>query len=241
MRSTSSLPFVPRALAFGLALAGASIAQESRPASQAPSPPEPSASTETPEQGTLVLQLDGNRRYCVKWNEIPLREGAVRPRHERSGPLITTYGYKYQISATRRGATGVTKLFESPAIRTAYNVRERPPNLPPSPRLPTPEDLKAETRPPRSRESTRWIKEHTCTDLKPEYSFPIAPGRYDVYLGFDLLVSTGSWVPLQSDYVTDVSVERDQKTRIRGRVDFSNGVRTVKFEPVGRPRPAGKP
>lgn len=241
MPSTSSPPLLPWALAFWLALAGAPIAQENRPASQAPTPPEPSSPTETEEQGTLVLQLDGNRRYCVKWNEIPMREGAVRPRHERSGPLITTYGYKYQISATRRGATGVTKLFESPAIRTAYTVQERPPDLPPSPRLPTPEDLKAKTRPPRSRRSTRWIKEHTCTNLNAEYSFPMAPGRYDVYLGFDLLVSTGNWVPLQSDYVTDVSVERDRKTRIRGRVDFSNGVRTVKLEPVRKPRPAGKP
>jgi hypothetical protein len=89
-------------------------------------------------------------------------------------------------------------------------------------------------------QSPRWIPEGTCTTLAADYSFPLAPGNYDIYLGFDVLVSSGQWLPLQSDYVTDVTVDKDLTTRVDGRVDYTDGVRTVKMESSRKPSPPAK-
>ena len=191
--------------------------------------------------GTLTLQLSGNRKFCVDWNEVDFKPGTVKPRQQRNAPLITTFGYKYQISASRRGMTFITKLMESPTIRTAYLERQLPEKKPPQPRLATPKDQKASSHPfQMSKNLPRWIPEGTCATLPPEQSFPLAPGRYDIYLGFDVLLNTGQWAPMQSDYVTDVLIEKGLATRVNGRVDYTDGVRTVKLESSEKPRLPGK-
>jgi hypothetical protein len=182
-----------------------------------------------------VISLSGNRQFCVNRNEVEAPAGTIRPREQRSSPLITTLGYKYQVAASLRGTSTVTKLFESPVIRTAYSVKEPRKTELPTPRLPTPEDRERSRVGAGDDKVSRWIPKNTCTTLAEASSFPLPPGRYDVYLGFDLLVKGGQWVPLQSDFITDVRIEKDRATRVLGRVDYTDGVRTVKLEAAEEP------
>lgn len=201
-------------------------------------PPEPAAE----EMGTLIVELTGNRNFCVDRNELTAKPGTIKPRQYRDAPLVTTLGYKYQFSANRRGTTAILKLMESPIFRTAYIENEIPPKGLPQPRLATPKDQKTATPALQGpKKIPRWIPENTCTVLAPEYSFPLAPGRYDVYLGFDVLVGGGQWVPLQSDFVTDQIIEKGRVSRIQGRVDYTDGVRTVKLDSSPKPGPPAKP
>jgi hypothetical protein len=191
--------------------------------------------------GTVQLDLSGNRNFCVQANEIEIKPGSVKPRQYRNAPLVTTFGYKYQISASRRGTSAILKLLESPTIRTTYMTKEHPGTKYPQPRLATPKDLKTNGQPLQAPELVpHWIAENTCTLLKPEYSFPLAAGRYDVYLGFDLLANTGQWVPLQSDFLTDVLIEKGRVTRVWGKVDSTGGIRTVKLSAQPESSPASK-
>jgi hypothetical protein len=201
--------------------------------------PVPQTAPAVEDAGTLILQLAGNRNFCVDRNEIDIKPGSVKPRQQRIAPLVTTMGYKYQISANRRGTTGIVKLLESPTIQTAYMMKEHKKQGPPQPRLATPKDLKNPTNPLAGAQKVpHWIAENTCTTLKPEYSFPLSEGHYDVYLGFDVLLNNGQWVPLQSDFLTDVAVQKGLVTRVDGRVDFEGGARTVKLESFEKPVPA---
>ncbi len=188
------------------------------------------------DQATLTLALSGNRNFCVTRNEVDIKAGSLKPRQYRNAPLVTTYGYKYQISANRRGTTAILKLLESPVIRTAYAEPVRHEQALPQPHIPTEKELKDASQPFQApKKVPRWIPENTCTLLQPEYSFPLAPGRYDIYLGFDVMASNGQWSPLQSDFLTDVILEKGQVTRVDGRVDYTNGVRTVKLESFQKP------
>jgi hypothetical protein len=226
--------FLPLLLA---GLAGAAGMVQEKPQSA----PETQTAPATEEVGTLSLQLSGNRNFCVDRNEVDIKPGAVKPRQYRNAPLVTTFGYKYQISASRRGTSSITKLMESPTIRTAYMERQLPEKKLPQPRLATPKDQKSSSQPfQQTKKVPRWIPESTCTTLPPEHSFPLAPGRYDIYLGFDVLLNNGQWAPMQSDFVTDVLIEKGQVTRVNGRVDYTGGVRTVKLESSEKPRPIGK-
>lgn len=192
-------------------------------------------------QGTLHLKLAGNRQFCVVMNELEFSETSrSKPRQQRNSPLITTMGYKYQISVSRRGTSGVTKLFESPAIRTTYYEKPKPANETPQPRLPTKKDTKAGARPfGGSSKIPRWIPDSACTTLQPEYSFPLLEGRYDVYLGFDLLTPNGRWVPLQSDFIVDLPIEKGREARVEGKVDYSGGQRTVTLSGPGKKASSG--
>jgi len=196
--------------------------------------PSPQTAPAPGEQGTLSISLAGNRQFCVNMNELDFSEAARKPRQKRNSPLITTMGYKYQLSVSRRGSSGVTKLFESPTIRTVRWEKEIKPQQPPQPRLPTPQDLKSASRPLGTNKIPRWIPEHTCTTLQNEYSFPLEGGRYDVYLGFDLLSASGQWVPLQSDFITNLIVEKGKTSRVEGKVDYSDGLRTVELSAPGQ-------
>jgi len=217
------------------------VTQEKPPVTADSPAPAAEAGPAAGEMGTLVVHLAGNRKFCVERNEVGMKPGTVKPRQERNSPLVTTFGYKYQISASRRGTTSIIKLMESPTTRTAYMQKQAPRKSPPQPRLATPKDLKATNRPFGGQSQiTRWIPEGTCTTLAADYSFPLAAGHYDVYLGFDLLVSSGQWLPLQSDYVTDVTIDKDMTTRVDGRVDYADGVRTVKMESSHKPSPPAK-
>jgi hypothetical protein len=215
-------------------------AQADRPPAPAPDPAAEAAPVSPPappagETGTLRIELNGNRQFCVTTNELEPQAGAVKPREERTGPLITTFGYKYQFAVSRRGSSQVVKLLESPTIRTAYTEKIRPPDLPPTPRLPTKKDLKDSAQPFARKTLVRWNPKRACTTLDPVYEFPLAPGRYDVYLGFDLLFQNGQWTPLQSDFVSDVAVDKGRVAVVHASVDSQGATRTVKLESAAPP------
>ena len=218
-------------------MAGAADTAQERPQSAPATQTAPAAE----DTGTLSLQISGNRKFCVSHNEVDFEHGTVKPRQQRNSPLITTLGYKYQISASRRGAGSIIKLMESPTIRTTYMERQIPDAKPPQPRLTTPTDKKTSSQPlKQTKKLPRWVPGSGCTTLLPEHTFPLAPGRYDIYLGFDVLLFNGQWAPMQSDFVTDVLIEKGRVTRVNGLVDYTDGVRTVKLESPEKPPPAGK-
>jgi len=218
-----------------VALAGFMLPAVAR--SQEPAPvSEPSANPQTapssPSDGTLIVQVLGNRKFCVKRNELDVAESSTKPEGQHHTPSITTMGYKYQISVSRRGDPGITKLLESPVIRTLYWESKKKEQGLPQPRLPDENDLKkAESGQTYTTHKTaKWIAENACTTLLPEYGFPLAPGRYDVYLGFDLLGVNGQWVPLLSDFITNLSIETGKKAQVVAQVDSAGPRRTVKLE-----------
>ena len=214
------------------------ISQEADPPAEPAAPP---AQTQpaSPEDGTLLLSFSGNREFCVVRNEIEISESARQARGQRNIPLITTMGYKYQISVNRRGGSGITKLLESPMIRTTYWEEQKKSQEPPQPRLPTEKDLKKGKQSYGTNKIPHWMPKNTCTTLLPEYRFPLTPGRYDVYLGFDLLGINGQWVPLESDFITNLSIEMGKTSRVEGKVDTTSGVRTVKLEAPAKTASAG--
>lgn len=214
------------------------ISQEADPPAE---PAAPAAQTQpaSPEDGTLLLSLSGNRQFCVVRNEIEISQSAREARGQQKIPMITTMGYKYQISVSRRGGGGVTKLHESPMIRTTYWEEQKKSHELPQPRLPTEKDLKKSKQSYGTNKTPRWMPKNTCTTLLPEYRFPLTPGRYDVYLGFDLLGINGQWVPLASDFITNLSIEKGKTSRVEGKVDTSSGVRTVKLEAPAKTASAG--
>jgi hypothetical protein len=221
----------------GLSLLEAQVSEQEKPTPEVSTPPsapapEPAGKEPaSPDDGTLLLALSGNRQFCVKMNELEFSKEALKPREQRSGPLITTFGYKYQISMSRQGKSGVVKLFESPTYRTAYMEKVKTPTEYPQPRLPTEKELKqARQKKYTNKEKPHWLPKDTCTTLESQYSFPLPQGRYDIYLGFDVLVLNGLWSPLQSDFVTNVVIEKGKVSRIEGTVDTSKGVRTVKLQ-----------
>ena len=200
---------------------------------QAPQPPEstqasPAPRAATPDEGTLLVSLTGNRKYCVDRNELAISDRG-KPREKQNMPRITTMGYKYQFSVSRRGGSGVEKLLESPTIKTIYWEEPKIVKEPPQPRLPTEHELKNPKKSYGSKRIPRWISQNTCTTLMREYRFPLPPGRYDVYLGFDLLAINGQWTPLDSDFITNLTVEAGKTARVDAKVDYAEGVRTVKL------------
>ena len=209
-------------------------AQESvKPDEPDPKAPESAAPPATPpaakpDEGTLLVKISGNRKYCVDRNELEVTDRG-KEREQRNMPRITTMGYKYQFSVSRRGGSGVEKLLESPTIKTIYWEEPKKGKELPQPRLPTEQELKHPKQSFSSKRIPRWIAQNTCTTLMPEYRFPLVPGRYDVYLGFDLLAVNGQWVPLDSDFITNLTVEAGKTARVDGKVDYAEGVRTVKL------------
>ena len=71
-------------------------------------------------------------------------------------------------------------------------------------------------------------------------TIPLEPGRYDVYLGFDLLGINGQWISLESDFVVNQMIETGQTSRVEGKVDYTDGVRTVKLNSSGKTAAGGR-
>jgi len=217
------------------------FSQETTPPADLPAADPPAAATQTAPAhpgGTLLVSLSGNRQFCVQRNELSISESTRKQRSHRNIPTITTMGYKYQISVSRRGGTGVTKLFESPMIRTTYWEEKKKSKELPQPRLATEKEMQS-GQTYGSNKIPRWMPNNSCTTLQPEYKFPLQPGRYDVYLGFDLLSVNGQWVPLESDFITNLIIEMGKLSRVDAKVDTTSGVRIVKLEAPAKAASAG--
>jgi hypothetical protein len=229
--------------ALGLLLSAPLFSQETTPPADLPPADPPAAATQTapaqPEDGTLLVSLSGNRQFCVERNELSISESTLKEWSPRNIPTITTMGYKYQISVSRRGGTGVKKLLESPMIRTTYWEEKKKSKELPQPRLPTEQEMKQPRQTYGTNKIPHWMPHNSCTTLQPEYKFPLQPGRYDVYLGFDLLGVNGQWVPLESDFITNLIIETGKSSRVDAKVDTTSGVRTVKLEASAKAASAG--
>jgi hypothetical protein len=123
-------------------------------------------------------------------------------------------------------------------IRTTYWEEKKKSKELPQPRLATEKEMQS-GQTYGSNKIPRWMPNNSCTTLQPEYKFPLQPGRYDVYLGFDLLGVNGQWVPLESDFITNLIIEMGKLSRVDAKVDTTSGVRIVKLEAPAKAASAG--
>jgi hypothetical protein len=183
-----------------------------------------------PGKGRMTLAFGGNRRWCTYPDDR-----MVRPRVEK-GPRtrrneIITFGYKFSVSAIKRGAPAAPiMLFESPTIRTAswrpaskVGVMTRK-----SPVGPGSGGQTTLGKTPQGQEGPTtlvpyWQEQYRCTTLPERFDFDLDPGTYDVYIAFDLLDQQGSWSHRSTAFLTDVTVEGGRRTRLDGLVNLAAG------------------
>lgn len=190
----------------------------SQPASiRAPNLPEKPAAG----LGRLRIDVEGSRRWCT----FP-DDRVVKPPVKPSGPAtrgtVFTFGYMFSVAAVNRTRPSETlMLFESPVIRTAVlrQAAKLGKGAAPSNRSPVigevPEKviIKDKTTDP-SAMVPFWQEAYRCTSLPEAFDFDVAPGTYDVYLAFDILLRSGNWAHRTIAYATDVTITEGSATRL---------------------------
>jgi len=184
-------------------------------------------------KGRLTLAVGGNRRWCTRPDDRVVKPPAERAQPPRKGSDVFTFGYKFTISAIKRGSADTPlMLFESPVYRTASwrpaskvggggGRRRRSPG--PDSSLASPPTAAR----PRGEDPTAmvpfWQEIYRCISLPERFDFDLDPGSYDVYVAFDLLNRDNSWVHRSTGYLTDIEVAEGRRTRLEGVVNLGPG------------------
>jgi hypothetical protein len=58
-----------------------------------------------------------------------------------------------------------------------------------------------------------------------QFDFDVDPGRYDVYLSFDIMMRSGTWVHRTYAYLTDIEVVEGSRTVVDGALEMRGGGR----------------
>lgn len=189
-------------------------------------PPEPAAG-----KGRLSLRFGGNRQWCTFPDDRIVRPPARPSGRKGARSEVFTFGYKFIVSAVRRGAPETPlMLFESPLYKTASWRPAAKVGIGASQGVTGPRILSGEPgqkpAPPGPSASTLvpyWQEEFRCTTLAERFEFDLEPGTYDVYIAFDLLLRQGTWVHRMADYLTDVPLEAGRTTLLQGLVNLGAG------------------
>jgi hypothetical protein len=203
-------------------------------------PPRPAAG-----KGRLTLIMEGNRRWCTDRDDRVAkppdmknpRAGAPAPPREE----IFTFGYQFTIAAVERMHPGETlMLFESPIIRTAV-MREAAKlgrgiqSSVTTPQIPDPDDTRKTKTPDHEMPSTlvpMWQEQYRCAKVPETIDFDLAPGIYDIYMAFDIMLRSGAWAHRSVAFQTDVEIRADATTRLDGLVNMSGGAhRDLRLSP----------
>jgi hypothetical protein len=190
------------------------------PSIQAPSLPEKPAAG----QGRLRIDVDGSRRWCT----FPDDRVVKPPAKSGAGPAarnpVYTFGYMFSVAAVNRSRPAETlMLYESPVFRTAV-LRQAAKlgkgKAVPSNRGPvvgeTPERITIkDTKTDPSAMVPYWQEAYRCTSLPEAFDFDVAPGTYDVYVAFDILLRSGNWTHRSIAYATDVTITEGSATRLQ--------------------------
>jgi len=184
-------------------------------------------------KGRLTLAVGGNRRWCTHPDDRVAKPPSERAEPPRKGSEVFTFGYKFTISAIKRGSADTPlMLFESPVYRTASwrpagkvgggtGRRRRSPgpdsalSAPPTANKPRGEDPTAMV--------PFWQETYRCISLPERFDFDLDPGSYDVYVAFDLLNRDNSWVHRSTGYLTDIEVAEGRRTRLDGVINLGPG------------------
>jgi hypothetical protein len=189
-------------------------------------PEEPAAG-----MGRLRIDFAGTRKWCT----FP-DDRVVKPQAPQEGPparnQVYTFGYKFTVAALNRAHPSETMLlFESPTIRTAVLRQAAKLGVakpPPANRAPTigepPERVmvKGKKLDPTAMVPL-WQEEYRCTTLPEAFDFDLAPGTYDLYLAFDILLRSGNWAHRTIAYETDVTIGEGDTTRLQATAGIRAG------------------
>jgi hypothetical protein len=198
--------------------------------------------------GRLRIDVAGTRKWCT----FP-DDRVVKPPAGQSGPAVRnavyTFGYMFTVAAVSRAKPSETMLlFESPTIRTAVlrqagkigRAQAPPANRAPAiGELPEHIQLKDKKQDP-SAMVPFWQEEYRCTSLPEVFDFDLAPGTYDLYLAFDILLRSGSWAHRTIAYETDVTIGEGDTTRLQAVANMKAGGRR-ELELSGPAEPASGP
>lgn len=198
------------------------------PSIQAPSlPGKPAAG-----MGRLRIDVGGTRRWCT----FP-DDRVVKPPVKQTGPAsrnpVYTFGYMFTVAAVNRARPSETLLlFESPIIRTAVlrqaaklgRAKAAPSNRPP---MLGDADGKVSAREKQDPSALVpfWQEDYRCTTLPEAFDFDVAPGTYDLYLAFDILLRSGSWAHRTIGFATDVTVGEGGAVRLQATAGMQAGGR----------------
>jgi len=212
--------------------------EESTPVVRGPVPIRPPRVLSAPAegQGRLSIEFDGNRRWCTFPDDRlqnPLTPEASRLKGRRA---VYTFGYQFSIAAVKPSQPDTTLLlFSSPEITTATlrqagklgrgKTTGRTTSLNPKA---VPDD--AARKDPRDRETAAtlvpyWDEAQRCASVGEQFDFDLDPGRYDVYIAFDIKLASGAWVHRTYAYLTGIDIEQGSRTVVDGVIDMHGGGR----------------
>ncbi len=197
-------------------------------------PPEilapPMPSTPAAGMGRLAWVIAGNRRWCT-YPDDRLVKPPQRPGQTEEKDEIFTFGYKFSMSAVKRGnAATPLMLFESPLYRTAEwrlasKVGQTRTTARTGPSIGVPGERASRSRAiPKTPDTLvpYWDEVYRCVTFPARMDFDLEPGTYDVYIAFDLLNREGGWVHRMSGYLTDIQVEAARRTRLDGTINLGS-------------------
>lgn len=229
-------------VAVAVVTVGAGIAIAAHPApspTPAPVPPVPHAPEIRANQipvspaagkGRIVLAIGGNRKWCT-YPDDRLMKPEPKPGQTIDRHAVFTYGYKFSISAVRRGQADLPlMLYESPTFRTATLLPAAKLGRGKKPATGGPVITSEEEHGPHSATPIgpdtlvpRWEEINRCVTLPEEMDFDLDPGTYDVYMAFDIMGREGGWVHRSMGHITDVPVEASRNTRLDGVINMASG------------------
>ena len=185
--------------------------------------------------GRLRIDVDGSRRWCTFKDDRVVKPP---PKPGSAGPAardpVYTFGYMFTVAAVSRSRPSETlMLYESPVFRTAV-LRQaaklgmgqaapsnRPPVVGETPEKIIIRDKKQDP----SAMVPYWQEAYRCTTLPEAFDFDLAPGTYDIYLAFDILLRSGNWTHRSIAFATDVTISEGGATRLQATAGMQAGGR----------------
>jgi hypothetical protein len=68
-----------------------------------------------------------------------------------------------------------------------------------------------------------WHRENRCAIVGERFDFNLDEDDYDVYIAFDLLMRSGSWIHRSYGFLTGIHVESGRRTIVDGFLDLRGG------------------
>ena len=198
------------------------------PTIQAASLPEKPA----PGMGRLRIDVGGSRRWCTFPDDRVVKP-PVKPNAPVARNPVYTFGYMFTVAAVNRARPAETlMLFESPVFRTAV-LRQAAKlghsQATPSNRAPAIGEMPERVQAPKKEDPSAlvpyWQEAYRCTSLPEGFDFDLAPGTYDLYLAFDILLKSGNWTHRSIAFATDVTIDEGSATKLQATAGMQAGGR----------------
>ncbi len=212
--------------------------EEQAPPVRGPVPIRPLRATPVPPEGRgrLSITFDGNRRWCTFPDDRLQRSPIKVPRGPKGRRDVFTFGYQFSVAAVKHSQPDTTLLLYSSAVIRTASLRQaaklgrgqvpgrsntRNPNV-----VGGGDTLGSR----RTRESPAalvpyWDEAQRCATVGEQFDFDLEPGRYDVYLSFDLMLRSGTWIHRTYAYLTDIEIAEGSRTLVDGVIDMGGGGR----------------